>query len=275
MDNTLVSVPVQRPSDINDILNSLKRYDVSVIKDLEDYLKVQCEQNFSDVNANLALLKLYELSSESLNDEREEATINILLLGLCNFYNIDFELYLHLLPVYVLADVTKFKDLSSEDSSIIQFCSYVNKLKELYVLLTSAKFTKFWSLLKTDDSYQDLVYDSYLADSFDSNIRNLIFNVVYKGYSNNNSQIKSKISSQLLQSYLNLNEADFGKFIESKKFFKINGDHVLINHDAHLIKNDDEEEQKHVSTNAHNSIISSENIKFEQLSRLIKESLEK
>lgn len=282
MDNTLTAVPSQRPSSVTEILTTLKRYDVSVIKDLEDYLKVQCEENFIDVNANLALLKLYELSSESLTEEREEATINILLLGLTNFYNADFELYLHLLPIYVLSDVSKIKNISQDDASIIQFSDSVRKLKELYVLLTSAKFTAFWNLVKNEDSYQDLIFDSFLSNTFENSIRNLILNLIYKGYTNGSLQIKSKINSTLLQEYLNLYDDDFEKFIGTKKFFQINGSHVLINHDEDLIRqetdgksNDDEEARYISSTNTHNSIVSSENIKFDKLSKLIEDSLQK
>lgn len=272
MNNTLVDVPAQRPALVTETLTTLKRYDVSVIKDLEDYLKVQCQENFSDVNANLALLKLYELSSEALTEEREESTINILLLGLANFYNIDFELYLHLLPVHVLSEVANLKN---QDATVAQFCDSVTKIKDLYLLLTSAKFVAFWSLLRNEDAYQDLILNSSLSNTFENTLRLLILNLIYKGYTNNNSQIRSKISSALLQNYLNIYDGDFTKYIGSQKAFKISGDYVLINEEADYIKNPEDSADSRISTtNTTNPIISSENIKLDQLTRLIKESLE-
>ncbi|CEP24282.1 unnamed protein product [Cyberlindnera jadinii] len=127
--NTLVTKPEQRPDSIDDILSTLKRYDASVIKDLEDYLQDQYEKGYSDVNANLALLKLYELSEET-STLREEATIKILIKGLTKFADEDFTLYLHLLPGYTL-------------STQSEYASKIQSIVSLYELLISSKYTDF------------------------------------------------------------------------------------------------------------------------------------
>lgn len=265
MENTLTSVPAQRPENIHEILTTLKRYNGLVVKDLEDYLKFQCENGFSDVNANLALLKLYELSSEAITAEREEATINILLLGLCNFYNPDFELYFHLLPVYVLLDVSSAMKL---DPELVQFCDSVTKLKELYALLSLAQLQKFWGLLKKEEAFQDLVYDSYVSKTFDNSIRLLIIRLVYKGYANADTRIKLKISSTLFQNYLNLYDAEFEKYISAQPGFTLQGEWVFINSVTGLIGQNKPEE---TGIEARGVIV--ENVKLEQLSRLVRGAL--
>jgi len=150
--NTLVERPSQRPEVIDEILTTLKRYDVSVVKDLEDYLFDQYENGYNDLNSNLALLKLYELSDET-SVERQESTIKILIKGLIQFTNSDFTLYLHLLPSYIFTT-------SNEYTTKIQ------NLVSLYELLISNKFEEFlsknseWKLI--DDRSVKLIENTFL-----------------------------------------------------------------------------------------------------------------
>ncbi|CCH45513.1 hypothetical protein BN7_5095 [Wickerhamomyces ciferrii] len=127
--NTLIERPEQRPEVIDEILTTLKRYDVSVIKDLEDYLFDQYENGFSDLNSNLALLKLYELSDET-SVERQDSTIKILVKGLIQFTSSDFTLYLHLLPPYIFSTKNEYTER-------------IQGLVQLYELLISNKFDQF------------------------------------------------------------------------------------------------------------------------------------
>jgi translation initiation factor 3 subunit K len=54
--------PRERPSEVSTIINGLERYNPEAVVNLEDYLRVQCENRFTDSNANRTLLKLYVLS---------------------------------------------------------------------------------------------------------------------------------------------------------------------------------------------------------------------
>jgi hypothetical protein len=127
--SSIVTRPSQRPDSIEEILSTLKRYDASVIKDLEDYLQDQHDNHYSDVSANLALLKLYELSEEA-SILREDATIKALINGLTKFADQDFTLYLHLLPSSTLTAKT-------------EYATKIQNLVSLYELLISNKFDEF------------------------------------------------------------------------------------------------------------------------------------
>ena len=54
-----VEDPQERPQEINQIINGLERYNPEAVGPLEGYLQQQCEQRFTDGNANRVLLKLY------------------------------------------------------------------------------------------------------------------------------------------------------------------------------------------------------------------------
>lgn len=51
--------PQERPAEIHQIINGLERYNPEAVGPLEAYLQQQCEQAFTDGNANRVLLKLY------------------------------------------------------------------------------------------------------------------------------------------------------------------------------------------------------------------------
>lgn len=152
--NTLVERPAQRPELVDEILTTLKRYDVSVIKDLEDYLFDQYENGYSDLNSNLALLKLYELSDET-SVERQESTIKILIKGLIQFINSDFTLYLHLLPSYIFTTTN-------------DYTSKIQGLVSLYELLIANKFDQFLAknkeLALVDDRSVKLIEQTFLSN---------------------------------------------------------------------------------------------------------------
>lgn len=50
--------PSERPDYISSIINGLERYNPEAVGNLESYLQEQCEQKFTDCNANRTLLKL-------------------------------------------------------------------------------------------------------------------------------------------------------------------------------------------------------------------------
>lgn len=50
--------PAERPEYITNIINGLERYNPEAVATLETYLTEQCEQKYTDCNANRTLLKL-------------------------------------------------------------------------------------------------------------------------------------------------------------------------------------------------------------------------
>jgi translation initiation factor 3 subunit K len=50
--------PPERPGSITTIINGLERYNPEAVGPLEAYLQEQCEQKYTDCNANRTLLKL-------------------------------------------------------------------------------------------------------------------------------------------------------------------------------------------------------------------------
>lgn len=50
--------PAERPDYITAVINGLERYNPEAVGTLENYLQEQCDQKFSDCNANRTLLKL-------------------------------------------------------------------------------------------------------------------------------------------------------------------------------------------------------------------------
>lgn len=50
--------PKERPAEITTIITGLERYNPEAVPFLEEYLKKQCEEKFTDGNANRTLLKL-------------------------------------------------------------------------------------------------------------------------------------------------------------------------------------------------------------------------
>lgn len=103
MENTLTHPPAERPAEISEILGGLDRFNAEKIPILQSYVKQQCEEGFYDIESNLALLKLYQFNPQT---NEEEIILSILSKGLVRFYASDFTLALHLLPCYVLGDVS-------------------------------------------------------------------------------------------------------------------------------------------------------------------------
>ncbi|KAL8900613.1 MAG: hypothetical protein Q9207_005608 [Kuettlingeria erythrocarpa] len=151
----------ERPDHINEILNSLDRYNPETTTILQDYVTQQCEDRSYDCYANLALLKLYQFNPHLL---RDETTTNILTKSLTVFPSPDFSLCLHLLPSYILSPPTSASAPQNNPSSNpapgdAPLTEAVQKLAHLNTLLSSAKYRQFWNTLNSDDLYADLIAD--------------------------------------------------------------------------------------------------------------------
>ncbi|ODV98496.1 hypothetical protein PACTADRAFT_74047 [Pachysolen tannophilus NRRL Y-2460] len=253
MENTLVSVPPQRPEVVNEILSSLKRYDVLVIKDLQDYLDEQTTRNFQDLNSNLALLKLYELTNPEVDEnEREYYSIKVLLKGLINFNYADFQLYLNLLPSYTIINETA--------PFLNSFNEKVQKLISIYNILVNCKFINFWQIFNSDDFLkQKIILTHYKS------LENLKFEL-QKAISVLISITYNSIDYKFLQASLDFenDKIGFEKFITADLNWEIKNDKVLIkSKDARIAI----EEEKIININ-------NENVSFDQISRLIKKAFE-
>ena len=239
MENTLVSKPSTRPESIDLILNSLDRYNPENIKVFSDYVTTQCGDGTVDIVANLALLKLYQFNIHEL---KEDVIIRVLTKALLSFYTADFSTALHLLPPYVTTTA------EPETDSLSDQCQ---RLLHLYTLLDSARYSEFWSEFEKDDTYADLVAD---VVGFEDEVRLSIAKTVRMTF--------KKISVQVFQDWSNLSsDLKFSEWITSKLGWTI----------------DKSKNQVIVPLNKDNDakpVVTSEQVRFEQLSRLIKRSYE-
>lgn len=71
------------------ILKSIERYNPANLQTLERYVEMQSRENTYDLEANLAVLKLYQFNPEKFN---ADITCQILLKALTNFPHTDFTL---------------------------------------------------------------------------------------------------------------------------------------------------------------------------------------
>ncbi|CDK27658.1 unnamed protein product [Kuraishia capsulata CBS 1993] len=256
MENNLVYVPAQRPEYISDILSSLKRYDTSIIRDLQRYLAQQFDESFQDLNSNLALLKLYEISGSDRQDdeddedddddeeeENESYSIKALIKGLVNFSHNDFELYLNLLPSYVI--------INDQAPFIDSFNQQTQKLVSVYKLLTLGKFGKFWNEFENDAELAKILKTHANPESLKLEFQKSIGTLI--GISN------KSIKRDFLQRVLNFKDAAALEAYVSANFsWKLEGDKYVVGN---------EDDNSFVS-------ISTENVKLEQLTRLIKRTIE-
>ncbi|UPK90104.1 hypothetical protein LCI18_001039 [Fusarium solani-melongenae] len=177
--------PPERPNEIADIINGLERYNPEAVGALETYLQDQCEQKFTDCNANRTLLKLYQLNPDRIKDE---VITNILVKTMTQFPSSQFSLALHLI----------------NPSSIVtgDLGEAITKLRSLNGELEGAQYARFWANLD-DDMVADLIAD---IPDFEDLIRHRIAHLV--------SQAFRELKLSHLESWLGLdNEEATKKFV--------------------------------------------------------------
>ncbi|KAI0475553.1 armadillo-type protein [Xylariaceae sp. FL0804] len=157
--------PQERPDEITSIINGLERYNPEAVGTLEDYLRHQCENRYTDSNANRTLLKLYQLNPDRVKDE---VITNILVKALTCFPAPQFTLAMHLIPPSVLAP-----------NSRAELPEAIAKLRELSNQLQGARYARFWATLDSDDLYADLTTD---IEGFEELIRTRIAGLVGNAY---------------------------------------------------------------------------------------------
>jgi len=104
------------------LLNGSNRYNMSNIPTLEHYVKVQVEENTYDLEANLALLKLYQLQ----NEYDIKLVALIMIKAITNFPHTDF----------VLCKCLLNEDVCREPT--------IKAIMDLAELLECCHFREFW-----------------------------------------------------------------------------------------------------------------------------------
>ncbi|KAB5545777.1 COP9 signalosome [Coniochaeta sp. 2T2.1] len=205
--------PQERPDFIKNIINGLERYNPEAAGTLESYLQEQCEQKFTDANANRALLKLYQLNPDRIKDE---AITNILVKTMTLFPSPQFDLALHLLPPTIANPSPTSPAPASE------LAEAVSKLRALNAQLEGAQYARFWATMDSDDLYADLTTD---IAGFEDAIRVRIAQLVSQSY--------REVQIEVLAAWLGLNGVEeAGKYVAEVCGWKVEGGMVQIPRNA-------------------------------------------
>ncbi|KAI9486246.1 MAG: armadillo-type protein [Benjaminiella poitrasii] len=180
----------QRPENIAAMINGVERYNPDNITVLEEYLAKQCESGEYDLEANLAILKLYQFNPSLA---KEPIIVKILVKALTAIPAPDFNLCL-----YLLAEHAHLKS--------------IEKLTELQQLLEQARYAKFWQA--------DLKPWVAVVPDFEANIRQVIARVMAMSY--------QTINASSLAANLGLSGDAFNKFCESQGWQSVAGDLIQI-----------------------------------------------
>lgn len=253
MENTLTIPQPSRPEDVATILESLDRFNAEKIPLLQSYVRAQCKSGEFDIEANLALLKLYQFNPQTSD---EETILSILAMGLVRFYSSDFTLSLHLLPCTSLGNVfdmstifpgaAKPEGTSSTPSDNLS--EVVERLSKLHSLLDSARYAEFWEVYDADDDNADFVCS---VEDFEDKLRASIARSV--------SFAATSVSVPVLQGWANLSGNKFSEWVTKTLGWEIKGDSVIIPAN---------------NSNTPKTVFTNESVHFEQLSKLIKRGFE-
>lgn len=169
--------------EIENKLKGIERYNPLHIEILTEYFDAQCKNNQYDLEANMAILKLYQFNPNLFKSEVVE---KILLKALTNMPHPDFILC----------------ELLIDSSKLSQ--GNIQEIILMHTRLELCQFKTFWSDLDAQgDLYRDIV-------GFEESIRNYVCHIVGITYQN--------IRSNLLQALLGLSD----KTEEYKNWLKRN-----------------------------------------------------
>ncbi|KAI8054329.1 armadillo-type protein [Syncephalis plumigaleata] len=186
---------MNRPEAIESMITGIGRYNPAHIPLLEEYLQDQCRESGSDLQANLALLKLYQLYADAL---KLDVVSTVLAKALVMAPEPDFNLCLYLLNDTIIAD------------------EKVSRLISLQHLVTEARYVEVWTELKNDELYQEAV--SGVPD-FDQALRQLIAGVI--------ANVFQTIQKSALEKQLNLSGNELDEFITMQEW-QTKDDTVII-----------------------------------------------
>ncbi|PVU91777.1 hypothetical protein BB561_004216 [Smittium simulii] len=207
--------PEKRTDEIHEVITSVNRYNVKNIPLLEEYVKSQCNSysaSSNDLQANLALLKLYQFNPELLN---LDVVLNILVKALTTLPGNEFIMCMYLLNEQLLND------------------DMLVKLLELKEMLETARFEGFWDMVLNDPQAKELTDG---VKGFEDSIRTMIADTV--------SLAHQSASSEFLMAALNLDESDLQEFAEQQSWeIKHDGLVVLPLHKENVAKSTVNSEQ--------------------------------
>ena len=140
------------------LLKGIDRYNPENLGTLEKYINMQAQENTYDLEANLAVLKLYQF-----NPMYYQTTVagQVLLKALTNLPHTDFTLCKCLI------------DLNKQEEEPIM------KIMHMAEMLEMCQFKSFWECLKID---QDLSSSVHVIRGFEDSIRKFVCHVVSATY---------------------------------------------------------------------------------------------
>lgn len=184
------------------LLKGIDRYNPENLPTLEHYVQMQAFEQTYNLDANLAVLKLYQFNPSMF---KETVTCQILLKALMNLPHTD----LILCKCLIIEQHQSFEN--------------VNKVIELSNLLETCEFQQFWQEL---DKCSELIEG---ITGFRESIKKFIASVLKVTYQN--------IGRSLLKEYLNddtIEDLEITKFC-AENGWKMEDDHVYINsQEAHI-----------------------------------------
>jgi len=191
-------------SEVSALLKGIDRYNPENLKKLERYVQMQCQENVYDLEANLAVLKLYQFNPMFF---QMTVTSQILLKALTNLPHTDFTL------CKCLIDLARFQEEGDP----------LHRIMVLADMLETCQFQQFWEhLIDISDLTVTLV-------GFEDSIRKFICYVIGITY----QVIKKNILRELLG---NLSEAQTNTWV-AKNGWKDQGDgYVFIANQEDNIK---------------------------------------
>eukprot|EP00668_Euglena_longa_P040316 GGOE01053100.1.p1 GENE.GGOE01053100.1~~GGOE01053100.1.p1 ORF type:complete len:253 (+),score=79.40 GGOE01053100.1:414-1172(+) len=167
-------------------------FEESLVDRLEDYVNQQLKENTFDMDANLHLLKLYQIFHHKANID---GIRKVLLKALMNLRQNAFTLALYLIPEKQQAD------------------AQIEVLADLAKLLEVAKYEEFW---RKAEASKDAVQ---AATGFNHAIRDFILDVLLMTY--------RTVELPFLVEALNLKETELKTYLQMKSI-KVEGGYVQI-----------------------------------------------
>ncbi|VDI05638.1 eukaryotic translation initiation factor 3 subunit K-like [Mytilus galloprovincialis] len=140
------------------LLKGIDRYNPENLVTLEKYINMQAQENTYDLEANLAVLKLYQFNP---NHYQTTVAAQVLLKALTNLPHTDFTLCKCLI------------DLNKQEEEPIM------KVMHIAEMLEMCQFKSFWECLKID---QELSTSVHVITGFEDSIRKFVCHVVSTTY---------------------------------------------------------------------------------------------
>merc|ERR1712061_162963 len=189
-------------SEIREMLQGIERYNPENIKTLEHYVELQAREKGYDLEANLALLKLYQFNPTFGN---LKVVVQILLKAFTNLPHTDFVLCKCLLSQELLED------------------SQITNILYLADLLEMCQFKVFWEQIH---SKSDLIKS---VTGFEDRIRRFVCHVISITY----QTIEEKVVGELL-GLVQENAVQF--WMEQYGWKAADGDFVTVSNQEEIIK---------------------------------------